>query len=71
MIEKFRNTVINADVVDGLKQLPEESIDCVVTSPPYWGLRQYLPDKVKLKDNCPDFVLEELEKLGISSSILY
>jgi len=24
-----------------LKQLPDESVQCVVTSPPYWGLRDY------------------------------
>lgn len=24
-----------------LKQLPDESVNCVVTSPPYWGLRSY------------------------------
>ncbi len=24
-----------------LKQMPDESVDCVVTSPPYWGLRDY------------------------------
>lgn len=29
------------DVVETLKQFPDESIDCVVTSPPYWGLRNY------------------------------
>lgn len=33
--------IINADVIDGLKQLPDESVNCVVTSPPYWGLRDY------------------------------
>lgn len=33
--------VINADVLDGLRQLPDESVHCVVTSPPYWGLRDY------------------------------
>jgi DNA modification methylase len=27
-----------------LPTLPAESVDCVVTSPPYWGLRSYLPD---------------------------
>jgi DNA modification methylase len=26
------------------RQLPDESIDCIVTSPPYWGLRSYLAD---------------------------
>lgn len=33
--------IINADVIDGLRQLPDESVHCVVTSPPYWGLRDY------------------------------
>ncbi|MFA5365708.1 MAG: site-specific DNA-methyltransferase [Candidatus Bathyarchaeia archaeon] len=33
--------IINADVLEGLKQIPSESIDCVFTSPPYWGLRDY------------------------------
>jgi len=31
----------NGHVLDVLRQLPDESIDCVVTSPPYWGLRFY------------------------------
>jgi site-specific DNA-methyltransferase (adenine-specific) len=29
------------DVLRGLKQLPDESIDCITTSPPYWALRDY------------------------------
>src|SRR5215472_14536133 len=29
------------DVREILPQLPPESVDCVVTSPPYWGLRDY------------------------------
>ena len=29
------------DCREKLKELPDESIDCVVTSPPYWGLRDY------------------------------
>ena len=29
------------DVIDGLKTLADESVHCVVTSPPYWGLRTY------------------------------
>lgn len=27
--------------LDVLRQLPEQSVHCVVTSPPYWGLRDY------------------------------
>lgn len=29
------------DVLAVLRTLPDESVDCVVTSPPYWGLRDY------------------------------
>lgn len=29
------------DVIDGLLTLPAESVHCCVTSPPYWGLRDY------------------------------
>lgn len=29
------------DVLDVLRTLPAESVHCVVTSPPYWGLRDY------------------------------
>ncbi len=39
------------DCRDLLKAMPDESVHCVVTSPPYWGLRSYLaddhPDKSK------------------------
>jgi DNA modification methylase len=33
--------IINSDVMDGLRQLEDESVHCCVTSPPYWGLRDY------------------------------
>lgn len=35
------NEIINSDVIDALKGLPDNSIDCCVTSPPYFGLRDY------------------------------
>ena len=33
-----------------LKTLPDESVDCVVTSPPYWGLRDYKTEPVEWSD---------------------
>ena len=33
--------IINGNALDELKKLPDGSIDCVVTSPPYYGLRSY------------------------------
>lgn len=34
-------TLYTGDTVEVLAQLPDASVDCVVTSPPYWGLRDY------------------------------
>jgi DNA modification methylase len=33
--------LLQGNVLDVLRTLPEESIHCVVTSPPFWGLRRY------------------------------
>lgn len=33
--------IIVGDVLDVLPTLPEQSVHCVVTSPPFWGLRDY------------------------------
>ena len=35
------NKIYNMDCLEGLKQLDDNSINCCVTSPPYWGLRDY------------------------------
>ncbi len=33
--------ILEGEVGEVLGRLPDESIHCVVTSPPYWGLRDY------------------------------
>ena len=35
------NKIYNSDCLQGLRTLPNNSIDCVITSPPYWNLRDY------------------------------
>ncbi|MBR1882874.1 MAG: site-specific DNA-methyltransferase, partial [Muribaculaceae bacterium] len=35
MMEQYINQIVNGDCMDVLKQLPNRSIDLVVTSPPY------------------------------------
>lgn len=35
------NQIVQGDVLEVLKDWPDESIDCIITSPPYWGLRDY------------------------------
>lgn len=40
-LELPESVVIESDVKTALSCLPAESVQCVVTSPPYWGLRDY------------------------------
>lgn len=35
--------ILQGDCRDVLKTLPDQSVHCCITSPPYWGLRSYLP----------------------------
>ena len=46
--------VINGDALTELRKLPDESVDMCVTSPPYYGLRDYGTGKwVGGDPNCP------------------
>ena len=40
-VEIPRNEILVGHVTDKLRELPAQSVQCVVTSPPYWGLRDY------------------------------
>ena len=33
--------IYNGEALEVMKEFPDESIDCCITSPPYWGLRDY------------------------------
>ena len=52
--------LLDGDALSVLKTLPENSVQCIVTSPPYWALRRYdIPDVVFDGDpgcdhECPD-----------------
>lgn len=37
----WRNRIIVGDALDRLRQLPDASVDCVISSPPYFRLRDY------------------------------
>ncbi len=37
-------TLYHGDVLEVLREIPDQSIQCVVTSPPYWSLRDYGAD---------------------------
>lgn len=47
------------DALACLRELPEESVDCVVTSPPYWGLRDYgVAGQIGLEPTPEEYVLK-------------
>lgn len=51
------NTVKNIDCLQGLKEMPDSCIDCCVTSPPYFGLRDYGVDgQIGLETTPEEFV---------------
>jgi len=41
------NRLIVGDSLNCLKKIPDGAVDCVVTSPPYWALRDYGTNPVK------------------------
>ena len=43
-IKDILNTVICGDILEELAKFPDECVDMVITSPPYFGLRRYLDD---------------------------
>jgi DNA modification methylase len=50
--------IITGNSLDVLKTLPDNSIDCCITSPPYWGLRDYGHDEqLGSEKHFKDFVI--------------
>jgi len=52
--------IITADVLDGLKQLEDKSVDMCVTSPPYYGLRDYKVEGQIGLENSPEEYVNKL-----------
>jgi len=51
------STIIEGDVHFALSRLPSDSVQCVVTSPPYWGLRDYgITGQIGLEPTLPGFL---------------
>lgn len=63
MIPVARNTIMIGDVRDCLRKVPDASIDCVITSPPYFLLRDYgVAAQIGLEDHV-DLWVEELRQV--------
>jgi DNA modification methylase len=54
--------IIHADVIEGLRQIPDQTVQCVVTSPPYWGLRDYgVEGQIGLEKTPEEFIQKMVE----------
>jgi site-specific DNA-methyltransferase (cytosine-N4-specific) len=51
------STIFEGDSFSVLERLPDKSVQCIVTSPPYWGLRDYdIDDQIGLEPTLPQFI---------------
>lgn len=58
----MKNQIICGDALAVLKTLPSESVNCCVTSPPYFGLRDYGVDgQIGLEESVADYILKLVE----------
>lgn len=56
------NRIYNMDALEGLKTLPAQSVNCCVTSPPYYGLRDYgVAGQMGLEDTPEKYVSKMVE----------
>lgn len=56
------NIIYNEDCFTGLRKLPDNSVDCCVTSPPYFNLRDYGVDgQIGLEDTPEEYILRMVE----------
>lgn len=62
--DDFMNKIICGDCLEVIKEMPDESIDMAITSPPYWGLRDYGtgPDQLGLEPT-PELYIEHLTEI--------
>lgn len=62
--DDFINKVICGDSLEILKKIPDHSIDLCITSPPYWGLRDYGlgPDQLGYEPT-PELYIDHLTEI--------
>jgi DNA modification methylase len=52
--------IIQGNALEALRGLPDESVQCCVTSPPYWALRNYSADGQIGLEKTPEMYVEKL-----------
>jgi DNA modification methylase len=56
------NKIIQGDCIDTMRALPDCCVDCCITSPPYWGLRDYgIAGQIGLEKTPEEFIAKIVE----------
>lgn len=59
-VDEMKNVILQGNSLEVLKELPDCIVDCCVTSPPYYGLRDYGCDGQIGLEESPDKFIEKL-----------
>ena len=59
-ISDMINKILNIDALTGMREMPDKSVHCVVTSPPYWNLRDYGVDGQLGMEATPELFIEKM-----------
>lgn len=52
-----RSLIVEGDAILALQKLPSESVQCIITSPPYWGLRDYgIEGQIGLEEKLQQYI---------------
>jgi DNA modification methylase len=63
--------ILTGDVIEMLQTIPDRSVRCCVTSPPYWGLRDYgVQGQIGLEDTPEKYVAKMVEVFEEVSRVL-
>jgi len=56
-LDLINSVIIESDAMIALQKLPAESVQCIVTSPPYWGLRDYgIEGQIGLEEKLQQYI---------------
>lgn len=74
MLNDGKFKFILGNCLDEIKKIDSESIDCIITSPPYWGMRKYDNDEhigmIGNEDNPNEYVYKLVEIFNEAKRVL-
>lgn len=62
--DDFINKIICGNCFDVIQDIPDDSIDVVVTSPPYWAKRKYINDDNQEEIGQEPYFMDYVDRLG-------